>query len=94
MIVWPDDWRRLRPWLLGALGWGILSLVVMLEYMEQDEPKYLTELWFLLSLLWWQLCFAGIFGALRHQEARRLPGLLLVSLLPPLILRVVVSLLA
>ena len=94
MIAWSDEVRSLRPWMLGALVWAFLSAMVVLEYVDQDEPEYLTQIWFILSLLWWQFCFAGIFSAVRRHQRRRLPGLLLLSLLPPLLLHFLVRLLA
>jgi 4-amino-4-deoxy-L-arabinose transferase-like glycosyltransferase len=83
MMASAGDWRRLRPWILGAIGWGCVSLIVMLDYIGRDEPQYVTELWFILSLLWWEFGFAGIFSAIRHEERHRVLGLVLVSLLPP-----------
>ena len=82
--------RNLRPWLLGALAWTFLSLTVILDYAEQGEPEHLVPLWFVLSLLWWQFCFAGIFSALRHSQHRRLPGLLAISLIPPALLHLLI----
>lgn len=78
--------RYLRPWIIGALLWGVLSAVVMLEYKRQPNPRYLHEIWLLLSLLWLEFGFAGIFHCLRHGKRDRLGKLLLVSLLPPLVL--------
>ena len=93
MAAWDQQLRSLRPWLLGALAWAFLSLAILLDYGGQGEAEHLAQLWFVLSLLWWQFCFAGIFSALRHNERRRVPGLLLVSLMPPALLYLLVRLL-
>ena len=89
-----DDNRYLRPWILGALVWGTLSLIILLEYREQPDPRYLNELWFLVSLLWLEFGFAGLFHCLRHGLRARLGRMLLVSLLPPLVLHLLIFLLA
>ena len=89
-----DDNRYLRPWILGAVVWGTLSLVVLLQYREQPDPRYLHELWFLVSLLWLEFGFAGIFHCLRHGLRRRIGKMVLVSLLPPLVLHLLVFVLA
>ena len=87
-------YRYLRPWIAGALVWGILSRVVLLEYQRQPNPRYLHEIWFLVTLLWLEFGFAGIFHCLRHGLRVRLGNMLLVSLLPPLILYFLVFVLA
>lgn len=87
-------WRAFRAWILGAAGWCGVSLVVMLEYLAGDDAKYVDELWLVLSLLWWQFGFAGIFTALRHYRYRDVPLLVLVTLLPSLVLYAVIRLLA
>jgi len=76
--------------MLGALVWGVLSLTILLEYRRQPNPQYLQEIWFLMSLLWLEFGFAGIFHCLRHGLRRRLGKMLLVSFLPPLILHFLV----
>ena len=85
-------WRRFRPWALGGLAWAIASYLVVREYLEQTEGEYLKELCILLSLLWWQFVFAGLFQALRHREAWKLPGLTVAAVLPPVGVWVVVML--
>ncbi len=92
MTVRSDGHRIPRPWILGSVAWVSLSLVVMLEYLNHGEPEHLTPIWFMLCLLWWQFCFAGIFAAVRRHQRHRLPGLLLLSLLPPLVLHLLVGL--
>ena len=93
MTSWDQQFRRLRPWLLGALVWAFVSLAIILDYAGRGETEHLTVLWFVLCLLWWQFCFAGIFSALRHSELRRLPGLLVVTLVPPALLHLLILLL-
>jgi hypothetical protein len=70
--------------------WGVVSLTVLLEYRKQPDPRYLHELWFLVSLLWLEFGFAGIFHCLRHGLRRRIGKLVLASLLPPLVLHLLV----
>ena len=89
-VVRDDDNRYLRPWMVGALVWGILSLTILLAYKRQPDPRYLHEIWFLVTLLWLEFGFAGIFHCLRHGPRARLGKMLLVSLLPPLILHFLV----
>jgi len=87
-------WRTYRPWVLGAVGWCCISLVVLLEYLAGDDAKYVDGLWLVLSLLWWQFGFAGIFNALRHYRYRDVPFLVLITLLPSLLVYAMVRLLA
>lgn len=88
--------RRIRQgfshlWLVGALAWGGLSLVVLLEYRKLGgQPRELNELWFLMSLLWGQFCFAAIFADWRQNRGRNFGRLLLRTVLPPLILHLLV----
>ena len=83
MFVLGFPWRRFRPWVLGGLAWAVASYLIMREYLGQTEGEYLKELCILLSLLWWQFVFAGLFQALRHSEAWKLPGLTVAAVLPP-----------
>ena len=76
----------LRPWVVGALAWGGLSLILLDEYRNHGDSRYLTEIWFLLSLLWVEFPFAGIFSCLRQGRYQRLLPLLGIALLPPALL--------
>ncbi len=78
--------RFLRPWVLGVMVWLALSLVVSREYLRTAEPRYLLELSGLLSLLWVQFGFAGMFHTLRKEKGRKVLALFLVTLVPPLML--------
>jgi len=69
--------------------WLTISLVVMLEYLRTQEPGYLFELGGLLSLLWAEFGFAGIFHTIRKERGRKVASLLLVTILPPMALFVI-----
>lgn len=77
------QWRSFRPWILGGLAWAVVSYLVLGEYLAQTDGEYLREICVLLSLLWWQFAFAGLFQALRHRERWKLPGLTAAAILPP-----------
>ncbi len=78
-------------WLVGALVWGAVSVVVLSEYRGLGgQLRELNELWFLMSLLWAQFGFAAIFADWRRHRGRNFRALLLRTLLPPLILHVIV----
>ncbi len=81
-------YRFLTPWILGALVWLFVGLTILLEY-RKTQPAgqgYLTELWFLVSLLWLQFGFAGIFQAVRGGRGFKILAHFLVALTPPLLL--------
>ncbi len=84
--------RFLIPWILGAVFWLYISFVTLLEYQRIRVPgqDYLTELWLLLSLLWLQFGFAGIFQAVRGRRGFKILAFFLISILPPLLLYVLV----
>lgn len=88
------SWRFLRPWILGMLAWLGVSLVVMTEYLGKQDPRYLTEIWFLLSLLWMEFGLAGLFYVSRKRKWRNIALMILVTLLPPLALKFINFLLA
>lgn len=77
------------PWLLGALAWGALSGLVLLEYRRiGGGEQALRELWLLLSLLWGQFGFAALVSDWRTTRGRGLKDILLWTLVPPLLLGV------
>jgi hypothetical protein len=76
----------LYPWAVGAAIWLVVSFEVLSAYVEQTDSAHLREIWFLLSLLWAQFGFAGVFQCLAHRRGRGLGILLLVILAPPLAL--------
>ena len=78
--------RFLRPWVFGALVWLMLSLVVSLEHLRSAQPHYLFELSGLMTILWLEFCFAGLFYTLRKEKGRKAIPLLIIALLPPLAL--------
>ncbi|MCP3868659.1 MAG: hypothetical protein GY703_11300 [Gammaproteobacteria bacterium] len=75
------------PWVRGAMVWLALSLTLVAEYLvESNHPGHLLEFCLLLSLLWMEFGFAGIFQALRHDNGRKIPSLLILTTLPPVTL--------
>jgi hypothetical protein len=80
----------LRPWIIGGGAWLLICLVILLHYRRLPEPVYLHELWLLLSLLWLEFPFAGLFSCLRQHRYRRISGLVLAALAPPALLHFLV----
>jgi hypothetical protein len=80
----------LRPWILGGAVWFLVSVVVLLDYLRLPDPSYLYELWLLLSVLWLEFPFAGLFSSLRQGRHERVPALVLVALAPPMLLHFIV----
>ena len=78
--------RYVRPWLVGASVWLMVSLVVSLAHLRAAQPAYLFELSGLMCLLWLQFGFAGMFYTFRKEKGRNAMRLLFISLLPPLVL--------
>ena len=74
---------RLRPWIFGALAWMCISLVIIIEYLNMGESKYLNQLWFLLSLLWLEFGFAGLFSSVVKRKGEHLAVLVMLTLIPP-----------
>jgi hypothetical protein len=85
-VLLTRELRYLRPWLVGASVWLMVSLVVSLAHLRTAHPDNLFELSGLMCLLWLQFGFAGIFHTLRNEKGRNAFRLLAISLLPPLIL--------
>ena len=83
-----EKYRFLIPWLLGALCWLCISLVALQEYQRIRAPDqdHARELWLLLSLLWSQFGFAGIYQAVRGGRGYKIFAFFLVTILPPLLL--------
>jgi ABC-type multidrug transport system permease subunit len=76
---------QLKPWLIAAVVWIAVSLLIIVEYLKAGDTKYLWQLWFLLSLLWSEFGFAAIFNSLIKRKRYQLFPLLLVTVVPPLI---------
>ena len=79
----------LRPWIVGGGVWLLVALVILLDYGRLPDASYRYELWLLLSVLWLEFPFAGLFSCLRRGRYRRVPGLVLVALAPPMILHLI-----
>jgi hypothetical protein len=75
-----------RPWVIGASVWLVLSLIVSLEHLRTPPPHYLVEFSGLMSLLWMQFGFAGLFHSLRKERGRQIVPFLVIIFLPPAIL--------
>jgi len=69
-----------------------VSLTVLSEYQKIQVPGqgHLRELWFLLSLLWLQFGFAGIYQAVRRRRGFKILALFLITILPPLLLHIII----
>jgi ABC-type multidrug transport system permease subunit len=74
---------QLKPWLIAAVVWIAVSLLIIVEYLKAGDTKYLWQLWFLLSLLWSEFGFAAIFNSLIKRKRYQLFPLLLVTVVPP-----------
>ena len=80
----------LRPWIISAWIWGILCSVILEEYKRKGDPLYLQDIFLMLTLLWAQFGFAGLFNALYSRRYNRLSGYAAITIVPPLILYVLV----
>ena len=80
----------LRPWVLGAAGWSLLSLVILLAYRRLPDSSHLQEIWLLLSLLWLEFPFAGLYNCVRKRRYYQVPGLVLIALAAPVLLHFLV----
>ncbi len=83
---------RLKPWIIAAVIWIILSLIIIVEYLKGGETRYLNPLWFLLSLLWAEFGVAALFNSLMKRKRHKIIPLLLVTFVPPLILFIIIHL--
>ena len=70
---------------MGGVVWLLASLAVVTEYVQTSEPKYLVEILGLLSVLWFEFGFAGLFHSIRRNKGRNLALLLGVTVVPPLL---------
>ena len=86
--------RFLRPWVLGASAWLVLSIIISLEHLRAPPPHYLLELGGLMSLLWMQFGFAGLFQAMKKGRKRYRLLFVMITILPPVILLLINSALA
>jgi hypothetical protein len=59
---------------------------VVLELLKTGSSDNLFEFCLLLSLLWVEFGFAGMFHTLLKERGRRIVPLLLITTLPPLLL--------
>lgn len=75
-----------RPWFVGAVVWLVLSLVVSVEHIRSGQPSFLYELGGLMSIVWLQFAFAGLFNTLRREQGRRVVAFLLIGIIPPSLL--------
>jgi hypothetical protein len=71
----------------------LVGLIILLDYRRLPDPSYLYELWLLLSVLWLEFPFAGVYSCLRRGRYERVPGLVVMALAPPALLHLIVFLL-
>jgi len=64
----------------------VLSLKVCLEYVQLKGTEHLIELCGLMSLLWMEFGFAGLFQTIRKEHRHESLLLLMVTLSPPVTL--------
>lgn len=75
----------LLPWAIAALFWGLSSCFLLDEYKRAGDPRYLRDIFFLLSLFWMQFGFAAIFNTIYSGRYARLKSYIAVTFLPPLL---------
>ena len=63
--------------------WLLVSVTVSVEHLRSAQPYHLFELSGLMTLLWLEFCFAGMFHTLRKERGRNAQLLLLITALPP-----------
>ncbi len=85
---------RLRPWIIGAIAWMCIALVVIIEYLRMGESQHLNQFWFLLSLLWLEFGFAGLFYLLVKRKGEQLAVFVMVILTPPLVLYLLIMIIS
>jgi hypothetical protein len=69
--------------------WFAVSLTMVLELLKTGSFDHLFEFCLVLSLLWVEFGFAGMFHTLLKEQGRRIVPLLLITTLPPLLLFIV-----
>ena len=86
LLLFTKKTHFLRPWILGAFAWLVLSIIVSLEHLRTPPPHYLLEFSGLMSLLWMQFGFAGLFQAVKRGRVGYKLPFILITVLPPAIL--------
>lgn len=82
---------RFGPWLVGALVWGGLSILIINEHFRVSGGSNWQEMWFICSLLWFQFGFARVIVSLMRREFYLVKDQLLIALIPPVILYIFVD---
>ncbi len=78
-------------WLLGAILWLLLSLIISLEVLHTLGSEHLFVFSGLLSLLWLQFGLGSFFHSLLKGRSRELIALALITIFPPLLLFLLIS---
>lgn len=73
-------------WTAGALAWLVISAMVLLAVGRVADLPHVVDGWRLTSLFWGQLGLAGVVVALIKGERQRIPLLLMLVLIPPILL--------
>ncbi|MBF0194884.1 MAG: hypothetical protein HQL71_10005 [Magnetococcales bacterium] len=77
-------------WFIGALVWGVISLIIINEHFRVSGGSNWQEIWFLCSLIWFQFGFGRIMVSLFRKQNKFLREQLLIALLPPVALYILV----
>ena len=75
----------LKGWIVGALLWLALSLAVLNAHIVHSGGSHWEEMWFFMSLLWFQFGFAGLFNTLLKRRHHQILDRLLIALTPPVL---------
>ncbi len=76
----------IKPWIISAVIWEFVSLVIVAEYLKLGTTQHVDEFWLILSFLWLLFGFAAVFNALMRTRVRDLVPLILIAIVPPLTL--------
>ena len=78
-------------WIIGALIWGLISVIIILEHFRHGAGVYWQEFWFLCSLLWFQFGFAAVFNDMLKGCPHKINDRVFIAIGPPVALYIIVS---
>ena len=82
--------RNASPvWWFAATIWGLVSYVIISDYLRYGDMANLSQIYLLCSLLWALFGFGAVFSSLMKNEIKRIPGCLFRAVFPPLVLHFV-----
>ena len=81
--------RMYRGWIVGAVVWLVLAVVFFNNTIHLIHADHIKGMWYLISLIWGLFGFAGALSAAIRGGVSRVPGFLLITLIPPLVLHFV-----